>query len=92
MNSKIRVNVQWHLKLYADPLTVRGPTDNSDKVECRYSDWSSCSYYCGEPKVETKNKTLVGDTKESNSVCPLLEKLPCGTIACTGNNAEAYKN
>ena len=80
------------VSLYADPLTVRGSTINSIKVDCHYSDWSSCSYYCGEPKVETKNKTLVGDTKESNSVCPLLEKLPCGTIACTGNNAEAYKN
>ena len=84
-------SVYKHLN-YTDPLTVRGPANNSSKVDCHYSDWSSCSYYCGEPKVETKYKTLVGDSNESRSACPLLEELPCETIACTGNSAEAYKN
>ena len=32
------------MNLYADPLAVRG----SSKVECHYSDWSSCSHFCGE--------------------------------------------
>ena len=59
-----------HLNLYADP-------------NCRYSDWSSCSYYCGDPRVEKRNKTLVYDTKESRAVCPPLKEEPCGDITCT---------
>ena len=61
----------------ADPLTW----------DCRYSDWSSCSYYCGDPPVETRYQVLVEDTKESRAMCPLLKEKPCETIACTGTNA-----
>ena len=78
---------------YTDLLTVRGPANNSSKVDCHYSDWSSCSYYCEEQKVETRYKTLVeAIPKESRAMCPLLEEKPCGTIDCTGNNARANTN
>ena len=81
------------MKLYPDLLTVRGPTDNSKKVECRYSDWSSCSYYCEESKVEKRYKTLVeAIPKESRAMCPLRQEEECGTIDCTGNNAQAITN
>ena len=78
---------------YTDPLTVRGPANNSSKVDCHYSDWSSCSYYCGEQKVETRYKTLVeAIPKELRAMCPLNTEAECGTIACTGNNAQASTN
>ena len=78
------------VSLYADPLTVRGSTINSIKEDCHYSDWSSCSYYCEEQKVETRYKTLVeAIPKESRAMCPLRQEAECGTIACTGNNEQA---
>ena len=65
----------------------------SGVVDCHYSDWSSCSYYCEEPKVETRYKTLVeAIPKESRAMCPLRQEEECGTIDCTGNNAQASKN
>ena len=77
--------------LYADLLTVRGPADS--KVECRYSDWSSCSYYCGGPAVEKRYKTLVdASPKESRAMCPLPEEAECGNITCTGKNAQISTN
>jgi len=69
-----------------DPLTVRESSNNPSEVECSYSDWSSCSYYCGETKVETRYQTLVDDTKESRAMCPLRQEEECGTIACTGES------
>ena len=56
------------------------------------NNWSSCSFYCGEPRVERRYKTLVNDTKESRAACPPLKDEPCGNIACTGDNAKASTN
>ena len=68
-----------------ETLTVRGPSDNSSEEECHWSSWSSCSYYCGDPKVETKYRALVDAIpKNSRGMCPLLQEEPCGAIACTG--------
>jgi len=53
-------------------------------VDCHYSDWSSCSYYCGEPPVEKRYETLVeAIPKELRAMCPLNTEAKCGTIACT---------
>ena len=76
------------MKLYAD---VRVPADNLSQDECHYSDWSSCSYYCGDPPVEKRYQTLVdASPKESRALC-LPKEEPCGNIDCTGNNAQLYK-
>ena len=76
--------------LHADLLTVRGP---SDKVDCRYSDWSSCSFYCGETPVEKRYKALVdASPKELRAMCPLSEEAECGTLTCTGKNAQTSTN
>ena len=65
----------------------------ASRVVCHYSDWSSCSYDCEEPKVETRYKTLVeAIPKELRAMCPLNQEAKCGTIACTGNNEQASKN
>ena len=88
-------SVDKHLNYtdYTDPLTVPGPANNSSKVDCHYSDWSSCSYYCEEQKVETRYKTLVeAIPKESRARCPLRQEEECGSIDCTGNNAQAITN
>ena len=61
----------------------------SGEVECRWSDWSSCSYYCGDPKVETRYKALVDvNPKGSRAMCAIPQE-ECGTISCTGNTCRA---
>ena len=53
-------------------------------VECRWSEWSSCSYYCGDPKVETSSKALVEVVPKGSAALCEIPQRPCGEdIQCT---------
>ena len=79
---------------YCHKITLQAQVETKiAEVDCNWSDWSSCSYYCGgDPKIETKYKTLLDvRPKGSKALCKIPQQ-PCGTIACTGIGKASEKN
>ena len=53
--------------------------------ECRWSDWSSCSYYCGDPRVETRFKSLVEVVPKGEAAQCEIPQEKCA-VSCTGED------
>ena len=50
-----------------------------------YSNWTSCSYFCGDEKEDYSYRALLNDTPKARAECPIPEK-PCDeSVVCTGD-------
>ena len=82
MHFSYKTVVEQNLFTVRASLSERG----SDAAICRYSDWSSCSYFCGDPIVETRFKSLVEVVPKGEAAqCQILQET-CAT-ACTGEDS-----
>ena len=62
-------------------VTPRGAVDD----KCHYSNWTSCSYFCGDEKEEFSYRALLDDSPKARAECPMPEK-PCDeSVVCTGD-------
>ena len=64
---------------FAGSVSERG----SVAAECRWSDWSNCSYFCGDPRVETKFKSLVEVVPKGEAAQCAIPQEKCA-VDCTG--------
>ena len=66
-----------------DPGNVTPIVAMEDK--CHYSNWTSCSYFCGDEKEEFSYRALLDDSPKARGECPIPKK-PCNeSVVCTGN-------
>ena len=62
-------------------VTPRGAVED----KCHYSNWTSCSYFCGDKKEEFSYRALLDDTPKARAECPIPKK-PCDeSVVCTGD-------
>ena len=67
----------------SDPGIVTPTGAVEDK--CHYSNWTSCSYFCGDEKEEFSYRALLDDTPKARGECPIPMK-PCDeSVVCTGD-------
>ena len=56
-----------------------------ETVNCTWSEWSSCSYFCGQPRVPTKQQVLVDvQPKSMKAMCQTPKENCSRSIKCTG--------
>ena len=62
-------------------LTLKGAAQD----KCHYSNWTSCSYLCGDEKEKFSYRALLDDTPKARAECPIPKK-PCDeSVVCTGD-------
>ena len=67
----------------SDPGNVAPTGAVEDK--CHYSNWTSCSYFCGDEKEKDSYRALLDDTPKARAECP-IQKKPCDeSVNCTGD-------
>ena len=67
----------------SDPGNVTPTGVVEDK--CHYSNWTSCSYFCGDEKEEYSYRALLDDTTKARAECRIPRK-PCDeSVICTGD-------
>ena len=83
-NTPLNLNVAAQTAMYSN-LAFAGTVSERGSVaaKCRWSDWSSCSYYCGDPRVETRFKSLVEVVPKGEAAQCGMPQEKCDT-ACTG--------
>ena len=68
--------------------TVKGREGSEmtqESVNCTWSEWSSCSYYCGQPRVPSKQQVLVdAKPKSMKAMCQTPKENCSRSIKCTG--------
>ena len=68
------------------PAISRRESMTEESVTCTWSDWTSCSYYCGQTPVPTQQQVLVdAQPKSMKALCEIPEKNCSSSIKCTGN-------
>ena len=67
----------------SDPGNVTPTSAVEDK--CHYSNWTSCSYFCGDEKEKFTYRVLLDDSPKARAECPIPKK-PCDeSVNCTGD-------
>ena len=67
----------------SDPVNAT-PT-GAVEDQCHYSNWTSCSYFCGDEKEDYSYRALLDDTPKARAECPIPKK-PCDeSVICTGD-------
>ena len=62
-------------------VTPRGAVED----KCHYSNWTSCSYFCGDEKEEFSYRALLNDSPKARAKCEIPKK-PCDeSVVCTGD-------
>ena len=62
-------------------VTPRGAVED----KCHYSNWTSCSYFCGDEKEDYSYRALLDNSPKARAECPIPKK-PCDeSINCTGD-------
>ena len=71
MPNLVRIGYESKIFNVSDPGNVT-PTGVEDK--CHYSNWTSCSYFCGDEQEEYSYRALLDDTPKARAECPIPKK------------------
>ena len=87
MPKLVRIGYEWKIFYGASYLSDPGNVTPTGAVEdkCHYSNWTSCSYFCGDEKEDYSYRALMDDTPKARAECPIPKK-PCDeSVVCTGD-------